>query len=89
MYQKSSDLRKYLIISIYIDFLRFYFPFFCIHWLMGYNGIIGLIIRETELASDCVNTWMNLTEGKPNLCGKFIEKQAQMKKMNTSNNSYL
>ena len=35
MYQKSSDLRKYLIISIYIDFLRFYFPFFCIHWLMG------------------------------------------------------
>ena len=36
MYQKSSDLRKYLIISIYIDFLRFYFPFFCIHWLMGY-----------------------------------------------------
>lgn len=37
MYQKSSDLRKYLIISIYIDFLRFYFPFFCIHWLMGYN----------------------------------------------------
>ena len=39
MYQKSSDLRKYLIISIYIDFLRFYFPFFCIHWLMGYiNG---------------------------------------------------
>ena len=61
------------------------------HWkgLMGYNGIIGLIIRETELASDCVNTWMNLTEGKPNLCGKFIEKQAQMKKMNISNNSYL
>lgn len=37
MYQKSSDLRKYLIISIYIDFLRFYFPFFCIHWLMGYD----------------------------------------------------
>ena len=36
MYQKSSDLRKHLIISIYIDFLRFYFPFFCIHWLMGY-----------------------------------------------------
>lgn len=35
MYQKSSDLRKHLIISIYIDFLRFYFPFFCIHWLMG------------------------------------------------------
>ena len=41
MYQKSSDLRKYLIISIYIDFLRFYFPFFCIHWLMGYNIIFG------------------------------------------------
>lgn len=37
MYQKSSDLRKHLIISIYIDFLRFYFPFFCIHWLMGYD----------------------------------------------------
>lgn len=37
MYQKSSDLRKHLIISIYIDFLRFYFPFFCIHWLMGYH----------------------------------------------------
>lgn len=36
MYQKSSDLRKHLIISIYIDFLRFCFPFFCIHWLMGY-----------------------------------------------------
>ena len=35
MYQKSSDLRKHLIISIYIDFLRFCFPFFCIHWLMG------------------------------------------------------
>lgn len=37
MYQKSSDLRNHLIISIYIDFLRFYFPFFCIHWLMGYH----------------------------------------------------
>ena len=37
MYQKSSDLRKHLIISIYIDFLRFCFPFFCTHWLMGYN----------------------------------------------------
>lgn len=40
MYQKSSDLRKYLIISIYIDFLRFYFPFFCIHWLMFYNRLL-------------------------------------------------
>lgn len=35
MYQKSSDLLKCLIISVYMDFLRFYFPFFCIHWLMG------------------------------------------------------
>lgn len=35
MYQKLSDLRKRLIISIYIDFLRFCFPFFYIHWLMG------------------------------------------------------
>lgn len=43
MYQKSSDLRKHLIISIYIDFLRFYFPFFCIHWLMGYDSIILLV----------------------------------------------
>lgn len=40
MYQKSSDLRKHLIISIYIDFLRFYFPFFCIHWLMGDDNTI-------------------------------------------------
>ena len=37
MYQKSSDLRKHLIISIYMDFLRFCFPLFCIHWLMGYH----------------------------------------------------
>ena len=61
------------------------------HWkgLMGCNGIIGLIIREMELASDCVNTWTNLTKGKLNPFGKFIKKQAQMKKMNTSNNSYL
>lgn len=44
MYQKSSDLRKHLIISIYIDFLRLYFPFFCIHWLMGYNKA-SLVVR--------------------------------------------
>lgn len=37
MYQKLSDLRKRLIVSIYIDFLRFCFPFFYIHWLMGHN----------------------------------------------------
>ena len=36
MHRKSSDLRKCLIISIYMDFLRFCFPFFCIRWLMGY-----------------------------------------------------
>lgn len=35
MHRKSSDLRKCLIISIYMDFLRFCFPFFCIRWLMG------------------------------------------------------
>lgn len=37
MYQKSSYFQKYLIISNYIDFIHFYFPFFCIYWLMGYN----------------------------------------------------
>lgn len=37
MYQKTWLLHKYLIISIYIDFLRFCFPFFYIHWLMGYH----------------------------------------------------
>lgn len=37
MYQKTRFLHKYLIISIYIDFLRFCFPFFCIRWLMGYH----------------------------------------------------
>lgn len=52
MYQKSSDLRKYLIISIYIDFLRFYFPFFCIHWLMGYD----VIRRNGEMLSAGVVT---------------------------------
>lgn len=36
MYQKAPYLRKYLIISIYIDFIRFCFPLFYIHWLMGY-----------------------------------------------------
>gem|GEM_PF-3792678 len=45
MYQKTRFLHKYLIISIYIDFLRFCFPFFCIRWLMGYNrkppGLLG------------------------------------------------
>lgn len=35
MYQKLPVLYKWLIISNYMDFLRFYFPFFCIHWLMG------------------------------------------------------
>lgn len=37
MYQKTRFSHKYLIISIYIDFLRFCFPFFCIHWLMVYT----------------------------------------------------
>lgn len=44
MYQKLSDLRKRLIISIYIDFLRFCFPFFYIHWLMGYRFSIEAVI---------------------------------------------
>ena len=35
MYQKLSDLRKYLIISVYVDFIRFCFLFFFLHWLMG------------------------------------------------------
>ena len=35
MHQKTRFSSKYLIISIYIDFLRFYFPFFYIRWLMG------------------------------------------------------
>lgn len=48
MYQKSSDLRKYLIISIYIDFLRFYFPFFCIHWLMGDDILSADIARNAH-----------------------------------------
>lgn len=47
MYQKSSDLRKHLIISIYIDFLRFYFPFFCIHWLMVYISLPTFATRES------------------------------------------
>ena len=48
MYQKSSDLRKHLIISIYIDFLRFYFPFFCIHWLMGDDILSADIARNAH-----------------------------------------
>lgn len=48
MYQKSSDLRNHLIISIYIDFLRFYFPFFCIHWLMGYDLLPADIARYAD-----------------------------------------
>ena len=36
MYQKIRFSHKYLIISIYMDFLRFSFPFFYIRWLMGY-----------------------------------------------------
>lgn len=35
IHQKSPNQYKQLIISNYIDFLRFYFPFFCIRWLMG------------------------------------------------------
>lgn len=30
-----------------MDFLRFYFPFFCIHWLMDY--ILGIIVSRTAL----------------------------------------
>ena len=46
MYQKIRFSHKYLIISIYMDFLRFSFPFFCIHWLMGY--ILSLcLLRKT------------------------------------------
>lgn len=41
MYQKTRFSHKYLIISIDIDFLRFCFPFFYIHWLMGYNYANG------------------------------------------------
>ncbi len=37
IHQKSSNLYKHLIISNYIDFIRFYFPFFCIHWLMAFT----------------------------------------------------
>lgn len=48
MYQKLSDLRKRLIISIYIDFLRFCFPFFYIHWLMGYNKAILVVCVATS-----------------------------------------
>lgn len=36
MYQKPPVLYKWLIISIYMDFIRLCFPFFCIRWLMGY-----------------------------------------------------
>ena len=35
IHQKSPNQYKQLIISNYIDFLRFYFPVFCIRWLMG------------------------------------------------------
>lgn len=55
MYQKSSDLRKHLIISIYIDFLRFCFPFFCIHWLMGYDLLPANLARNADdIRSDTV-----------------------------------
>lgn len=37
MYQKSFVLHKKLIISSYIDYIQFCFPFFCIDWLMGYD----------------------------------------------------
>ncbi len=37
MYQKLSFLLISLIIRIFIDFIRFCFPFFCIHWLMDHN----------------------------------------------------
>ena len=36
IYQKTRFLHKHLIVGIYMDFLRFCFPFFCTHWLMGY-----------------------------------------------------
>ena len=48
MNQKSSYLQKYLIISIYIDFVRFYFPFFCTRWLMGYE-LLGCQSLEMSL----------------------------------------
>lgn len=48
MYQKSSYLHKYLIISNYIDFICFYFPFFCIHWLMGYDILSADIARNAH-----------------------------------------
>ena len=32
-----------MIISIYIDFICFYFPFVSIHWLMGYNILSGIV----------------------------------------------
>ncbi len=38
------------------------------------NGIIGLIIREMELASDCVNTWTNLIMENLNLHGMSTKK---------------
>ena len=59
MYQKSSDLQKYLIISIYIDFLRFYFPFFCIHWLMGHiKGKPFISLRTLVTAYGTCWLWM-------------------------------
>ena len=48
MYQKLSDLRKRLIVSIYIDFLRFCFPFFYIHWLMGNYLLSADIARNAH-----------------------------------------
>ena len=47
-----------------------------INALEGIDGLQwhnGLIIRETELASDCVNTWMNLTEGSQTCVGSLSE----------------
>lgn len=41
-----------MIISIYIDFICFYFPFVSIHWLMSYN--FG---RKSEftVSAECTN----------------------------------
>ncbi len=72
MHQKSSDLRKHLIIRIYIDFLRFYFPFFCIHWLMDYDLL--LLGSSTWGAGDLQDDWYSFVDQLKNkdLTGKRV-----------------
>ena len=73
MYQKTRFLHKYLIISIYIDFLRFCFPFFCIRWLMDYDLLSANPARNADdIRSDTVGVLAIVQVGRS--LGKVADK---------------